>query len=101
MVRVIMIRQVARQGKILDTSLLPILSVMLIELRSMAQRQPGYITGETLRNVHLPEEYMVISTWLSIEAWEKWFANARRTELEGRINALLGSPTSYKIYEYY
>ena len=44
---------------------------------------------------------MVISTWLSIEAWEKWFANARRTELEGRINALLGSPTSYKIYEYY
>ena len=48
MVRVIMIRQVARQGKILDTSLLPILSEMLIELRSMAQRQPGYITGETL-----------------------------------------------------
>ncbi len=99
-VRVIMTRQVARRGKTLDTSLLPILSEMLIELRSMAQRQPGYITGETLRNVHAPEEYVVISTWISLEAWENWFANERRAELEGRIDGLLGSPTSYKIYEY-
>lgn len=101
LVRVIMTRQVARQGGTLDTSLLPILSELLIELRSMAQRQPGYISGETLRNVHSPEEYMVISTWLSSDAWEKWFVNERRAELEGRIDALLGSPTSYKIYEYY
>ncbi len=101
LVRVIMTRQVARRGKTLDTSLLPILSELLIELRSIAQRQPGYISGETLRNVHTPEEYMVISTWLSIEAWEKWFANPRRADLEGRIDGLLGSSTSYKIYEYY
>ncbi|MDO5673460.1 MAG: hypothetical protein Q4G66_00860 [bacterium] len=44
---------------------------------------------------------MVISTRLSIDAWEKWFANPRRADLEGRIDALLGSPTSYTIYEYY
>lgn len=66
-----------------------------------AQRQSGYISGETLRNVYLSEEYMVISTRLSIDAWEKWFANPRRADLEGRIDALLGSPTSYTIYEYY
>ncbi|MGI6656426.1 MAG: antibiotic biosynthesis monooxygenase family protein [Desulfobulbus sp.] len=100
-VRVIMTRQIARRGRTLDTSLLPILSEMLIELRSMANRQPGYISGETLRNVYSPEEYVVISTWLSFEAWENWFANERRAELEGKIDAMLGSPTTYKIYEYY
>lgn len=100
-VRVIMTRQVARRGETLDISLLPILSELLIELRAVAQRQPGYISGETLRNVYAPEEYMVISTWLSIEAWENWFANPRRADLEGRVDALLGSPTTYKIYEYY
>ena len=100
LVRVIMTRQVARRGKTLDTSLLPVLSDLLIELRAMANRQPGYISGETLRNVYAPEEYIVISTWLTLEALEKWFADARRQELEGRIDALVGSPTSYKIYEY-
>lgn len=101
LVRVIMTRQVAQRGGGLDASLLPILSELLIELRSMANHQPGYISGETLRNVYSPGEYVVISTWISLEAWENWFANERRAELEGRIDALLGAPTSYKIYEYY
>ena len=99
-VRVIMTRTVARRGRNLDTSLLPVLSEMLMELRTMAHRQPGYISGETLRNVYSPEEYVVISTWMSFEAWENWFANERRAELEGRIDAIIGSPTVYKIYEY-
>ena len=34
LVRVIMTRQVARRGKTLDTSLLPVLSDLLIELRA-------------------------------------------------------------------
>ena len=54
LVRVIMTRQVARRGKTLDTSLLPVLSDLLIELRAMANRQPGYISAEPLRNVYAP-----------------------------------------------
>jgi heme-degrading monooxygenase HmoA len=96
-VRVIMTRKVAKHGKGLDMTLLPILS----ELRTIANPQSGYISGETLRNVHNPEEYVVISTWRSMEDWERWFANEKRAELEGRVDALIGSPTVYKIYSYY
>ena len=68
-VRVIMTRKMARYGRGLDVSLLPILSELLVELRSIANRQAGYISGETLRNVNNPEEYVVISTWRSLEDW--------------------------------
>jgi len=100
-VRVIMTRKIARHGKGLDVSLLPVLSELLMELRTIANQQPGYISGETLRNVHEPEEYVVISTWRSIEDWQRWFANEKRAELEGKVDALIGSPTTYKIYSYY
>jgi heme-degrading monooxygenase HmoA len=68
---------------------------------SIANRQAGYISGETLRNVNNPEEYVVISTWRSLEDWQRWFANEKRAELEGKVDALIGSPTIYKIYSYY
>ena len=72
-----------------------------MELRSIANQQAGYISGKTLRNVHEPEEYVVISTWRSIDDWQRWFANEKRAELEGKVDALIGSPTTYKIYSYY
>lgn len=100
-VRVIMTRKVARYGKGLDVTLLPVLSELLMELRSIANQQPGYISGETLRNVHEPEEYVVISTWRSMDDWQRWFANEKRAELEGKVDAIIGSPTIYKIYSYY
>jgi len=99
-VRVLMTRKITKQIKEMDAAIIPILSELLVELRSMANRQPGYISGETLRNVHEPSEYVVISTWKSMAAWEHWFASEKRAELEGRVDALIGSPTIYKVYSY-
>ena len=39
---------------------------LLIQLRALATAQPGYISGETLRNMDNPEEYLVISRWKSV-----------------------------------
>lgn len=83
-----------------ERDLLPKISSMLIELRSMAFRQPGYISGETMRNINDPQEYLVISTWKSADDWEHWFANSKREVLEGEIDAITGSHTEYKIYSY-
>jgi len=99
-IRVLMTRRVPRLTSGMDLTLLPALSDMLIRLRAMAGRQPGYITGETLRNVDDPSEYLVISTWKSVEAWNRWLANADRADLEGRVDALLGSSTVYKVFSY-
>ncbi len=99
-IRVLMTRKVPKMFNGMDLALLPTLSEMLIELRSIANRQPGYISGETLRNVSDPNEYLVISTWKSLEAWNRWLGNNQRAELEGRVDALLGSSTIYKVYSY-
>lgn len=99
-IRVLMTRKVPKLPKGMTVTLLPTLSEMLIELRAMADRQPGYISGETLRNINDPKEYLIISTWKSVEAWNWWLRNKDRIELEGRVDALLGTSTVYKVFSY-
>ena len=84
----------------MEANLLPQLGPLLAEARKLAFRQPGYISGETMRNVDDPYEYLVISTWKSVEDWERWFANEDRAEIEGKIDTVLGAPTEYRVYSY-
>jgi len=72
----------------------------LIELRKLAIEQPGYICGETLRNIGDPEEIVVIGTWKSYDAWKSCLNNKKRVELIKKIDEILGTPTEYKIYQY-
>jgi heme-degrading monooxygenase HmoA len=83
-----------------EVELLPKVSSILLDLRSMALKQPGYICGETMRNIENPNEFLVISTWRSLEDWRNWFKNEERAKLEGRIDDILGFCTLYKIYTY-
>ena len=73
---------------------------LLIELRALATGQPGYISGETLRNVDDPEESLVISTWNSVEDWKTWLASGERDRVQGKIDNLLGVVTEYRVYFY-
>ncbi|MDM8551612.1 antibiotic biosynthesis monooxygenase family protein [Desulfobacterales bacterium HSG2] len=99
-IRVLMTRKIPKLTSGMDAALLPKLSELLTELRNMANRQPGYISGETLRNVDDQNEYLVISTWKSMDAWDRWLADEKRAEMEGNVDALLGSSTVYKVYSY-
>ncbi len=47
-------------------------SRLLINNRSGAMQQPGYISSETLRSLDNPDRILVVSTWHSIEDWEAW-----------------------------
>ena len=70
----------------------------IIELRALAVRQPGYISGETLFNLDRPEECLVISRWTTLEQWQQWKRSARRNELNEKIEKRLGTKTEYNIY---
>ena len=76
------------------------LKILLNELRSLTMNEPGYITGETLKRVDRPGEYLVISTWNSSEEWRKWVLSEARTEIQNQIDRLLGTETQYEIYAY-
>lgn len=73
---------------------------LLIQLRALATAQPGYISGETLRNVDSPDEYLVISTWQSIDYWKAWASSKDRSEIQEKIDNLLGTKTEYNLYLY-
>lgn len=75
------------------------LAPLIVELRSLATIQPGYITGRTFRCLDCPGEYLVISTWNSLDDWNRWLQSEQRMALQKQIDALLGEITRYRIYE--
>lgn len=70
------------------------------KMRSLAMNQPGYISGETLRNMNDPEEYVVISSWQSSEEWVAWLNSSERQDIQNEVDALLGGQTKYDIFHY-
>ena len=92
-IKVIITRKVAT-GKQKD--LLP----LLMELRAMAMSQKGYISGETLKGIGDPDEFMVVSTWNSLEDWTVWDNNPARKEIQAKIDAILKEKTIAKAYLY-
>ncbi len=73
---------------------------IITALRMLASRYPGYISGETLTNLEEPDEYLVISTWQTLGAWQTFYADPKRTALQQKIDQLQGRTTEYKIYQY-
>jgi heme-degrading monooxygenase HmoA len=72
---------------------------LLTEIRSLAQKQPGYISGETLRSLDDPEDYMVVSKWETADDWQKWLQSKERRDLQGQVDSLIGERTFYEIFE--
>ena len=70
----------------------------IIELRALAVRQPGYISGETFFNLERPGECVVIGRWTSLEQWQQWQRDARRIELNDNVEKHLGARAEYSIY---
>lgn len=70
----------------------------LIKLRSLAMTQPAYISGETLVNYDNPGDYLVISSWQTVEDWNRWLENEARLEVQKKIDELLGCESMYQIY---
>lgn len=92
-VKIIITRKVPKEK---EKALLP----LLLELRALATVQPGYISGETLRNVQDPEDCVVISTWRSVEDWNAWVGSKKRAQVQGKIDSLLRQNTAYGVYLY-
>jgi heme-degrading monooxygenase HmoA len=70
------------------------------QMRILAMEQPGYISGETLRRMDHPDQFLVISTWKTSEDWKTWVKTKDRQSIQDEIDALLGGETVYEIYHY-
>ena len=76
------------------------LMLLFARLRNLATTQPGYISGETLKRLDKTGEYLVISTWQSIDNWREYVVSRERNEIQSEIDARLSEHTTYEIYQY-
>ena len=79
-----------------EKELLPLIK----QLRIATTQQAGYISGETLQRIDKPGETVVVSTWESAEDWNRWVASPERSDLQAKIDTLLGQETEYEIYSH-
>jgi heme-degrading monooxygenase HmoA len=75
------------------------LAPLIVKLRSLATVQPGYISGRTFRCLDCSGEYLVISTWNSLDDWNRWLNSEERRLLQNQVDDLLGEKTEYRLYE--
>ena len=90
-VKIIIVRYVPKEKA-------PDLRPLLLQMRSLANAQAGYISGETLVNYDDPTEHLVISTWKTLDDWNRWLGDERRRELQAKVDRVTGSQTRYSIY---
>jgi heme-degrading monooxygenase HmoA len=76
------------------------LKLLINQLRGMTMGTPGYIAGETLKRLDKPGESLVVTKWQSEFYWEQWRQSKERSEIQNKIDQLLGEETRYEIYEY-
>jgi heme-degrading monooxygenase HmoA len=76
------------------------LADLLTTLRGLALQAKGYISGETLRSLDDVNEYLVISTWHSLEDWRAWEDNRARLEVQAEIDRLLAAPAEHRVMLY-
>jgi len=75
------------------------LAPLIVQLRSLAIAQPGHISGQSFRCIDCPGEYLVISTWNTLDDWNRWWESEQRSTLQRKVDELLGETTEYRVYE--
>lgn len=93
MIRVIIERH-CRPDKVAE------MEALLIDFRTAAMRQPGYISGETLHSIDDPTLWLVISTWVDTDAWKAWQTSAERQEVQRKLEPLLISPEKVSVFSF-
>jgi heme-degrading monooxygenase HmoA len=92
-VKIVIKRKVSKDR---EKELLPLIK----ELRILTTSQNGYISGETLQRIDKPGETVVVSTWETVEDWNRWVNSQERAALQNKIDILLGQETKYEIYSH-
>lgn len=74
---------------------------LMVELRSLARAQTGYMSSESLQCIDPPgdEEYLIRSSWRSDDDWKRWLNSEERGAIQKRIDTITQEKTEYKVYE--
>ena len=75
------------------------LAPLIVQLRSQATAQPGYITSQAFSCLDCKGEYLVVATWNTPDDWNRWMHSDERQVIQKQIDKLTGEKTRYRYYE--
>ena len=73
-------------------------SRFIINTRTGAMKQPGYIASENLRNLNDKDQIVVVSMWENIEAWEAWKNSDERKAYVDEFREYYVGDAEYEYY---
>jgi len=82
-----------------DETIAARLAPLIVQLRSRATVQPGFLTDQTFSCLDCEGEYLIMSTWNTLEDWNKWMHSQERLTIQKKVDELLGEKTFYRYYE--
>jgi heme-degrading monooxygenase HmoA len=75
------------------------LASLIVQIRSRASVQPGFLTSQTFSCLDCEGEYLVVSTWNTLDDWNRWMHSQERMDIQRQVDELLGEKTLYRYYE--
>jgi heme-degrading monooxygenase HmoA len=49
----------------------------------------GYLSGESLVDIHRPNRYVVVTRWADEAAWERWYRSSERQQMLDAIRPFM------------
>lgn len=71
---------------------------VLNQIRAAAMNQAGYVSGETLIDHEDPRKLLIVSTWKSLDNWERWKTSPERKALVAHMQRLETEPAGHEVY---
>lgn len=64
-----------------------------------AIQAPGFISGESLKDVLNERHRVVLCNWRSLQDWQRWEGSAERKKMMDKINLMLETPEKISVLE--
>lgn len=64
-----------------------------------AIRAPGFISGESLRDVQNPRHHILLCKWRKVEDWQNWQESPERKAMMAKLNLMFDREEKITILE--
>jgi heme-degrading monooxygenase HmoA len=64
-----------------------------------AIQSPGFISGESLKDVQNERHRVVLCNWRSLQDWHKWISSPERKKMMEQLNLMLETPEKVTVLE--
>ena len=90
MIRVIIEREIAE-------GLEQFYQAAIANLLDVMANAPGYLSGESLVEIHRPNRYVVVTRWTNETAWNRWFQSPERQKMMNEIGPFLQNDEKFTL----